>query len=147
LKRKKPMGTMVCLGMLTFFAMLGHGLLLESYGLNGQTIPLKQLLFPWPKKGRSVAGLCFLMAFLSLCLLLTPPNDFEWSDPRIWKVSVIVWLPLLIYVGFIIPRLKRLDGEIIFQLDPYKKTSRKTLRGIFAMLVIANILYFVFWRK
>jgi hypothetical protein len=141
------MGKMICLGMVIFFTMLGHGLLLESYGLNGKTIPLKQLLFPRPEKGRSVAGLCFLMAFLSLCLLLTGRFYIDLTDPRVWKVSVIGWLPLLIYGGFIIPRLKRLDGEIIFQLDPYKKTSQKTLRGIFAMLVIANILYFVFWRK
>jgi hypothetical protein len=87
------------------------------------------------------------MAFLSLCLLLTGRFYIDLTDPRVWKVSVIGWLPLLIYGGFIIPRLKRLDGEIVFQLDPYKKTSQKTLRGVFALLVIANILYFVFWRK
>jgi hypothetical protein len=141
------MGIMVCLGLMIFFTMLGHGLLLESYGLNGQFIPLKKLLFPWPEKGRGVAGLCFLMAFFAFCLLLTPPFDFNWSDPRIWKVSVIGWLPLLIYGSFIIPRLRKLDGEIVFQLDPYKKSSQKTLRGIFGLLVVANILYFLFWRK
>jgi hypothetical protein len=52
------MGKMICLGMVIFFTMLGHGLLLESYGLNGKTIPLKQLLFPRPKKKGEVLQDC-----------------------------------------------------------------------------------------
>jgi membrane associated rhomboid family serine protease len=141
------MGKMVCLGMGVWFLVIGHSHLLGSYGFAGDRIPLKRLLFPKPQKGRFVAGLCFFMSFLFFCTLFPRPLDFDWADSRTWKASIFGLAPLLLYAAFVLPRLRREENAIVFHLDSYGQKSQLSLRLIIGFFALANVVYFMFWRK
>jgi hypothetical protein len=139
------MRTMIAISLSIVFFVIGHGHLLASYGLDGRKLSLREVLLPWPKNGRAIACLCFAVSgyFLSRAV----PSDFDASNSLMWKYSILGWLPICIYLNFVLPRLRREDGSIVFRLEPYRHGHQLYVKIFFGALALINVLYLIFWRE
>jgi hypothetical protein len=139
------MRSMIASCLSIVFLVIGHSHLLASYGLDSGRISLRNVLFPWPKNGRGVACLCFAVSVFFLFRAV--PFDFDASNSLMWKYSILGWLPIVIYLNFVLPRFRREDGVIVFRLEPYLTGPQRYLKFFFGALALINVLYLFLWRQ
>jgi hypothetical protein len=147
------------LGVMFFIA--GHGLLVKYQAAEVSPLPIKRVFFPWPKKGKILPILCFLMAFILfffscqsfmlyvaklsmlqiiLQLFVTAKNSSGVCLILVFTLLAVINVFLLLVLG-----LKKEQNGIFYDIDSpkIKKLNRITTKSSIPWIAangIANLL-------
>lgn len=115
------MASVLLLGFGLMFLSLPHNTLLYFHGLDKQRqpFPVRQMLLPWPSRGKSVSLLAGLVGCLFLWgLLLVPADDINLRDPRTVALALaFMAMPASLMASFHWRRVKR-DQTGVLMFDP-----------------------------
>jgi hypothetical protein len=135
------MVTSLLIGFGFVFFLLGHSTLLFFKGKESPVMPIREAIFPWPKKGKLVSVLCLGLSVGSVFLIFSlPPDNQSSASSSAWKIlSVFVVFPSVIYANYLAKRIrKRPEGLSYF---PSNATRQEwSLPVIISVFVSA-----VFW--
>lgn len=138
----KPMVSTYLLAISCLFFVIGHSALVHFKGEEVSHMSIRELLFPWPKRGKFLSLLCIGFCLLCLLLFLWLPSDL--SPSRVWPVLDIVLVtgvaPVLMYSLYISRRIHRKSGVIAFY--PSRATPMEWRIPLF-IVAVTSILYFI----
>ena len=108
------------IGFSCLFFLLGHSTLLYFREKDSETIPIADVIFPWPKNGKFVSLLCLALSFSSFILMLLLTSDT--NPTKIyskWKILISLGIfPMVFYLIFICRRItKNSKGSLCFKSE------------------------------
>jgi hypothetical protein len=135
------MVTSLLIGLCCLFFIMGHSTLLYFRGKESSSMPLKDLFFPRPQRGKLVSFLCIGLSMVSLFWLVKTPCDLHYPiSLSTWKILLImVIFPSALYVLYLLRRIRRgSKGLLFFPSDAAR--SEWSLP-----LIIAAFISFLVW--
>ena len=110
------MVTSFLIGMGCLFLILGHSTLLFFKSKDLPSMPIRDAILPWPRKGRSVSVLCLGLAVASFFLILLLPSESRFlASHSAWKILVtFAVLPSVIYANYLSRRIRKKSEGLLY---------------------------------
>jgi hypothetical protein len=136
------MAVTALLGFATIFLILGHSTLLYFKSVDGEELPLREMIFPWPKSGKLVSVLCLIISGIFMMVFWGKVKSIEdfYSEGAIRILIALVGVPTIMYMGFLKARLLRRNGHLVFS----SKAVRK-MEWSLPILAVAGISLYLFF--
>jgi hypothetical protein len=131
--------TSLLVGIGCMFFVLGHSTLLFFKGKDSQLIPIKQAIFPWPRKGKSVSILCLALSATSFFLnsYLAPEAQSAFSHSA-WKILIVfAAAPSVIYAAYFLRRIRKTPNGLFF--SPSESTEREWLAPLLISVFVSLV--------
>lgn len=135
------MVTSLLIGIGCLFFILGHSTLLFFKSKELFSMPVRDAIFPWPKKGKLVSTLCFGLTATSFLLIFYLPSEIQSSvSHSSWKILVIFAVfPSVIYALYLSKRIRRQsEGFLYFSSDATRQEWS-------VPLLISAFCFILFW--
>ena len=114
------MVTSLLIGLGCLFFILGHSTLLFFKSKDLSSMPIRDAIFPWPKKGKLVSILCLGLSAASFFLMFSLPSEIQSSVSHSeWKIWVIFTVfPGVSYALYLSKRIRNQpEGLMYFSSD------------------------------
>ena len=136
------MVTAFLFGIGFLFLIVAHSTLLFFKSKNSSSMPIAEMIFPWPKDGRLVSILCLSLSATSFFFMLHLPYDLHYPiTTSAWKILAIFFIfPSIIYSFYIIRRINK-NTEGFLYLSPHEKNREWAIPMIISAAI--SILFFI----
>ena len=122
-----------------YFFFLAHSTLLYFLAAEHKTLSLRQVLLPWPGRGRFVSVFAFLAGVLWMGMLWRANMPMDWHGRNLWWIlSGFVGIPLFCYLWCIIRSATKQDGR--WHFSP-KQDGEGVMRLALVLIVVVNVLF------
>lgn len=135
------MTTSFLTGMAFIFFIMGHSTLLFFKSKENSSIPIINLILPWPKNGRMISFICIVLSFIFLFTALFLPHEAneQKSHYSLQITLVLIIIPGCIYTSYILKRIYKKPEGFLFISSEAKKIEWST------PLFFSAIVSFLFW--
>ena len=118
------MSTSFLIGMACLFFVIGHSTLVHFLIKESPSRTIINIIFPWPRNGKSIPILCLLISLLCVFLLIITPGDFMINSKSGWKlIFIFAVFPIVFYVLYIAKRIYKETGSFIFRETEFDRTD------------------------
>ena len=135
------MVTSFLFGLSCLFFFLGHSTLLFFMSKEVSIMPIKELIFPRPKKGRFVSELCIGLSILSFLLMVLLPFDLK--DSSLTSTLKILFafagFPTLSYGAYLFKRIHKHPTGLFFHASETTNNEWKI------PIIVSAVVSFLFW--
>jgi hypothetical protein len=134
--------TSMLLGLVCMFFVIGHSTLIYFQQREIAVFPLRRVFFPWPRNGKSVSFLCYILSLLFLVLIFAFPADpLDGSNAK-WKILLVfVFLPLSSYLNYLRVRIKK-NGEKFYFFSAESTPAELSL-PLLVSAALTGVSYFI----
>ena len=135
------MVTSLLIGIGFLFFILGHSTLLFFKSKDLPTMPIRDAIFPWPKKGKSVSVFCLGLSAASFLMIFYLPYEIQSSASHSALKILIVFaaFPFLVYALYVSKRIRRQAGGLVYC------SSDATRQEWSIPLLISAFVFALFW--
>ncbi len=119
-----------------YFFFLAHSTLLFYLAAEHDPLSLRQVVLPWPGRGRFVSVFALLAGGLWMAMLWRSGMPVNWHERNVWWVlSGFVGVPLGCYLWCIVRSASKREGR--WQFSP-RQDSGAAIRIALVLIVLVN---------
>jgi hypothetical protein len=122
-----------------YFLFLAHSTLLFYLAKESETLTLRQVVLPWPGRGRFVSVFSLLAGLFWFGMLWRAGMPVNWHERNVWWVlSAFAGVPLACYLWCIVHSASQHEGRWRFRP---RQDDGRAIRIALVLIVVVNGLF------
>lgn len=121
-----------------YFFFLGHSTLLYYLAADHETLSLRQVVLPWPRRGRFVSVFALLTGVFWMGMLWWSGMPMNWHERNVgWVLGGFIGVPLACYLWCIVRSVTTQQGH--WRFSPKQDTGVEITIGMTVVTTVTTL--------